>query len=99
MKILLHLAMAERRTIAVLGATEVQGGSMVSTFLKAGWHVRAITRNPNSAKAKGLAARGAEVVQADMKSTSTLRTAFESAHVVFAVSDFWGHIHEPIQHG
>ena len=82
--------MAEPKIIAVLGATGNQGGSVVDTFLKLGWHVRAITRNPSNPKTEGLATRGAKVVRADLDSPGTLHAAFADAHVVFAVSDFWG---------
>ena len=88
--------MASTKLIAVLGATGNQGGSVVDTFLKeSGWRVRAITRNSTSAKAQSLKARGAEVVQADMDTPSTLLTAFEGASAIFAVSDFWGLYGDP----
>ncbi|GIJ98877.1 hypothetical protein Aspvir_000999 [Aspergillus viridinutans] len=47
------------------------------------------------AKAQALAARGAEVVQADLDSPSTLPSAFENANAIFAVSDFWGLFGDP----
>lgn len=54
-----------------------------------------MTRNPISTKARALAARGAEIVQADMDSPYTLTSAFENAHAIFAVSDFWGLYSDP----
>jgi nucleoside-diphosphate-sugar epimerase len=88
--------MTSPKTIAILGATGNQGGSVASTFLSdPNWHVRALTRNPRSSKALALAARGAEVVQADMDSPASLSAAFKDAHVVFAVSDFWGLYSDP----
>jgi nucleoside-diphosphate-sugar epimerase len=88
--------MAEPKIIVVLGATGNQGGSIVDTFLNTGWHVRAITRSPSSPKAKDLATRGAKVIQADLDSPITLQPAFDGAHVVFAVSDFWGIYGDPM---
>jgi hypothetical protein len=82
--------MSSSKLISVLGATGNQGGSIVETFLANGWRVRAITRNASSDKAKALAARGAQVVQGDLDDTDSLTKAFEGAHVIFAVSDFWG---------
>lgn len=83
------------KLISVLGATGNQGGSVVETFLTNGWRVRAITRNTSSEKAKALAKRGAEVVQANLDDTLTLLKAFDGAQVVFAVSDFWGIYADP----
>jgi hypothetical protein len=53
------LAMSSKKTIAVVGATGKQGGSVVDTFLGlANWQVRAITRNPASEITQALSARG-----------------------------------------
>jgi uncharacterized protein YbjT (DUF2867 family) len=61
----------------VMGATGAQGSSVVDHALKAGvYKVRAVTRNPNSEKAKALAAKGAEVVQADVNDEESLVKAF-----------------------
>lgn len=83
--------MADQKPIVVLGATGNQGSSVVDTFLKdAAWRVRGLTRNPSSAKAKALSARGVEVVQADMDDVASLSAAFRDANAIFVVSDFWG---------
>lgn len=83
--------MSSPKLIVVLGATGNQGGSVARTFLEeSGWQVRALTRDTSSPKAQALAARGAQVVYADMEKPETLPAAFEGAHAVFAVSDFWG---------
>lgn len=83
--------MSSTKVIAVIGATGNQGGSVASTFLQApGWKVRAITRNPDSTKAQALKSQGAEVVQADLDDTQSLKTAFEGAQVIFSVTDTWG---------
>jgi len=51
--------MSTKKTIAVVGATGKQGGSVVDTFLGlVNWQVRAITRNPASEVAQALSARG-----------------------------------------
>ncbi|KAA8645245.1 hypothetical protein EYZ11_007730 [Aspergillus tanneri] len=88
--------MATKKLIVVLGATGNQGGSVAQVFLQEPqWRVRAVTRNPASAKAQALAACGAEVVQADLDSPSTLSSAFKDANAIFAVSDFWGLYSDP----
>lgn len=81
---------SQKKTIVIVGATGAQGSSVVNTFLSSkGWHVRAVTRSPSSAKAKALQSRGAEVVAADSNDPSTLRAAFKGAHAIFAVTDIW----------
>jgi hypothetical protein len=89
--------MALDKLIVVVGATGNQGGSVANSFLSTpGWRVRGLTRNTSSAKAQALAARGAEVVCADMDDPSTLEQAFHGANVIFAVSDFWGLYNDPV---
>jgi uncharacterized protein YbjT (DUF2867 family) len=75
-----------KELIAVVGATGQQGGAVVRA-LQAGnqFKVRALTRNP--AKHRELAD---EVIQADLNRPETLRAAFEGAHGVFLVTNFWG---------
>ncbi|PQE09750.1 hypothetical protein CJF30_00009646 [Rutstroemia sp. NJR-2017a BBW] len=77
------------KTIAVLGATGAQGGSVAEKFLSLGWHVRGITRNDTSDAARTLASKGIEVVPADIDDPATLIPAFSGAEVIFAVTDFW----------
>lgn len=76
-----------RKVVAVTGATGRQGGAVARSLLDAGWHVRALTRNPNSARAQALSALGAEIVQADMEDRQSLQRAFQGAHGVFSVQN------------
>ena len=58
--------MADKKIIAVVGATGTQGGGLVRAILadpNGGFAARAITRDPSKDKAKALAAAGAEVVR------------------------------------
>jgi uncharacterized protein YbjT (DUF2867 family) len=73
------------RTIAVLGATGRQGRQVVGHLLQDGWNVRALTRDPQSAKAAELARRGARVVRADLEDPSSLDAAFAGADGVYSV--------------
>jgi uncharacterized protein YbjT (DUF2867 family) len=74
-----------KKLIAVIGATGQQGGAVVRA-LQAGnqFKVRALTRNP--AKHRELLD---EVIQADLNRPETLAAAFEGAHGIFLVTDFW----------
>jgi uncharacterized protein YbjT (DUF2867 family) len=86
--------MAEKKTIAVVGATGAQGGGLVRAILKdpgAGFAVRALTRNPRSEKAKALAAQGAEVAAADLDDVESLTRAFAGCHGAFCLTNFWEH--------
>jgi uncharacterized protein YbjT (DUF2867 family) len=86
--------MAEKKTIAVVGATGAQGGGLARAILSdtsSGFAVRALTRDPNSEKAKELAKRGAEVVAADVDDVESLKRAFQGAHGAFCVTFFWAH--------
>ncbi len=86
--------MAEKKIIAVVGATGAQGGGLARAILNdpnGGFAVRAITRNAQSDKAKALAQMGAEVVTADLDDEASLERAFKGAHGAFCVTNFWEH--------
>ena len=86
--------MADRKIIAVMGATGAQGGGLVHAIMSdpgAGFAVRAITRNVNSDKAKQLASLGAEVVAADADDEGSIERAFRGAYGAFCVTFYWDH--------
>jgi len=86
--------MADKKIIAVVGATGAQGGGLVRAILgdsSGAFAVRALTRDPDSEKAHELAKLGAEVVKADLDSGPTLRAAFDGAYGAFCVTFFWDH--------
>jgi len=74
-----------KKLIAVVGATGLQGGSVVRALqTNKQFKARALTRDP--AKHRELAG---EVVQADLNRPETLRAAFEGADGVFLVTNSW----------
>ncbi len=86
--------MADRKIIAVVGATGAQGGGLVRALLadeSGAFGVRALTRDPESDKGKDLARRGAEVVAADIDDAASVAKAFEGAHGAFCLTNFWEH--------
>ena len=86
--------MAEGKLIAVVGATGAQGGGLVRAILadkSSGFTVRALTRDPESEKAKELEQLGAEVVKADLDSGPSLRMAFDGCYGAFCVTFFAAH--------
>ena len=87
--------MAEKKIIAVVGATGAQGGGLVRAILAdAGgeFAARAITRNVDSEKARALQTQGAEVVHADADDLESLVRALEGAYGAFFVTNFWEHL-------
>ena len=66
------------KTIAILGATGVQGGSVVQALLKdKSWKVRGITRDTSKDAAKALEKQGVELVSANIDDEASLLKAFE----------------------
>ena len=83
-----------KKVIAVVGATGAQGGSLARAILAdkhSEFAVRAITRNPDAAKAQELRTLGAEVVKADLDDVESLARAFRGCHGAFCVTNFWEH--------
>jgi uncharacterized protein YbjT (DUF2867 family) len=86
--------MADKKIIAVVGATGAQGGGLVRAIVNdpgSGFVARAITRDVNSEKAKALAKLGAEVVAANLDDADSLARAFSGAYGVFCLTNFWEH--------
>ena len=86
--------MADRKIIAVVGATGAQGGGLVRAILAdpaGGFAVRAITRDVDSDKARELARLGAEVVAADVDDEASLTKALQGAYGAYFVTFFWAH--------
>jgi len=87
--------MAERKLIAIAGATGSQGSGLVRAILNdpdGGFSARAITRDVNSPKAKELARLGADVVAGDVDDLESLKRAFTGAYGAFCVTFYWAHM-------
>jgi uncharacterized protein YbjT (DUF2867 family) len=86
--------MPEKKIIAVVGATGAQGGGLARAIAEdknGPFAARAITRKPDSDKAKELAALGVEVVAGDTDDPAGLDQAFAGAFGAFCVTNFWEH--------
>jgi uncharacterized protein YbjT (DUF2867 family) len=84
--------MTDKKIIVVVGATGQQGGGLARAILDdpAGeFALRAITRRPDSDAARELAARGAEIVTADLDDEASLTTALRGAYGAYFVTAFW----------
>jgi uncharacterized protein YbjT (DUF2867 family) len=86
--------MADKKIIAVVGATGTQGGGLARAILDdtgGGFALRAVTRDASKDKAQAFKAGGAEVVQADLDDVESLKKAFAGAYGVYGVTNFWEH--------
>ena len=65
--------MADRRTVLVTGATGQQGGAVARELLTHGYAVRAMTRKPESDKARALGSLGAQIIQGNLDDARAVR--------------------------
>ena len=87
--------MADKKIIAVIGATGAQGGGLVRAIVNdksSRFTARALTRDGNSDKARALAALGAEMVAADVDDLESLKRSFAGAYGAYCVTFFWDHM-------
>ncbi|KAF5554639.1 nitrogen metabolic regulation nmr [Fusarium mexicanum] len=78
------------KLISVIGATGIQGGSVVKALLDDdAYRVRAITRDKTGTATKTLLDKGVEVVEADLNDISSLKAAFSGSFAIFAVTNFF----------
>ncbi|KAI6777360.1 hypothetical protein HG530_001305 [Fusarium avenaceum] len=84
----------QKKTVVVIGATGLQGGSIVRELAKSldRYTIRGLTRNTSSPKAQDLTKLGIEVQQADVDDPESLQRAFQDANIIFAMTDFWQHM-------
>ncbi|MER5297089.1 NmrA/HSCARG family protein [Streptomyces pharetrae] len=74
--------------ILVTGATGLQGGAVARELVRRGRPVAALVRDPASQRARALADLGVELVRGDLDDESSLRSALEGFHGLFAVQNF-----------
>ncbi len=80
--------MKNEKQVLIFGATGNVGGATTRELLKRGWHVRAVTRNPDSEKALALAELGAEIIQGDMDDRASLERVFDGFQRVLSVQNW-----------
>jgi hypothetical protein len=89
--------MSSKKILTVFGATGLQGGSILDIVLarpefSSKYALRAVTRDTTSAKSQALAAKGVEVVKAELDDLASLKAATQGSYGVFGVTDFWSHL-------
>jgi len=86
--------MSGKKIIVIFGATGAQGGGLARAILNdsnSEFAVRAVTRDPDSEKAKELIAMGAEVTAGDVDDIQSIKRALEGAYGAYFVTFFWAH--------
>jgi len=87
--------MADKKIIAVFGATGAQGGGLARAIIadpEQRFSVRAVTRDASSAKARELSRLGAEVVVADIDDEQSIQRALHGTYGAFFITFFWDHL-------
>jgi uncharacterized protein YbjT (DUF2867 family) len=79
--------MTNDRTILITGVTGQQGGAVAQALQGAGFHLRGLTRKPESERAVALARQGVDIVKGDLDDEVTLRPALAGAWGVFGVQN------------
>src|ERR1700726_1489784 len=79
--------MTSNRTILITGVTGNQGGAVAQALQGSGFHLRGLTRKPDSERAAALARHGVEIVEGDLDDEATLRRALAGAWGVFSVQN------------
>jgi uncharacterized protein YbjT (DUF2867 family) len=75
----------DKKTIVVIGATGSQGRGVVDALVdRGGFHVRAVSRNPET-----YTGQAHEAIRADLNDTDSLKNALKHAYGVFVVTNFW----------
>src|SRR5437870_6049534 len=79
--------MTNDRLILITGVTGNQGGAVAEALQVTGFHLRGLTRTPDSHRAAALARRGIDVVKGDLDDEATLRRALAGVWGVFGVQN------------
>src|SRR6201997_4549919 len=75
------------RTILITGVTGQQGGAVAQALRGTGFHLRGLTRKPESERAAALAHQGIDIVKCDLDDEGRLRRRLAGAWGVFAVQN------------
>ena len=79
--------MTSGRTILITGVTGNQGGAVARALRGSGFHLRGLTRKPDSERSAAVARHGVQVVKGDLEDEATLRRALAGAWGVFGVQN------------
>jgi uncharacterized protein YbjT (DUF2867 family) len=80
-------AVTNNQTILITGVTGKQGGAVARALKGARFHLRGLTRKPDSERAAALLRDGVDIVKGDLDDEGTLRRALAGAWGVFGVQN------------
>ena len=79
--------MTSDQTILITGVTGNQGGAVAKALQSTWFHLRGLTRKPDSEPAAALFRQGVEIVKGDLDDEANLRSALAGAWGVFSVQN------------
>lgn len=77
------------REVLVVGATGLQGGTVIRHLIKRGYRARALCRSPESAAARAVANQGVRLFGGDLDDRTSLDAAVKGVYGVFSVQNYW----------
>lgn len=86
-------------TFFVTGATGNQGGAVTRSLIRQGAKVRALVRDPASARAQDLKKSDAELIHGDLNNVATLRDHIKGVDGIFCVLTFGHGIKKEMEQG
>ncbi len=91
--------MTNNKIIFVTGATGNQGGAVARNLISEGFIVKALTRNPDSAKALNLKRLNIQLVKGDLDNADTYREYLKDVYGIFSVQTFENGVNKEIRQG
>ncbi len=79
--------MTDVRAILITGVTGQQGGAVDQALQGSGFHLRGLTRKPDSERAAALVRQGIDIVKGDLDDEAMLRRGLAGAWGVFGVQN------------
>lgn len=87
------------RTIVVTGATGKQGSAVFHHLRQGGFALRALVRDPDKSKARGLEGRGVEVLRGDLENPQSLERILDGADGAYSVQAWEGGAETEVRQG
>ena len=91
--------MTNSNIIFVTGGTGNQGGAVARNLISSGFTVKALTRNPDSAKALDLKKLNIQLVKGDLNNADTYREYLKDIYGIFSVQTFENGVDKEISQG
>ena len=91
--------MTNNNIIFVTGGTGNQGGAVARNLISSGFTVKALTRNPDSAKALDLKKLNIQLVKGDLNNADTYREYLKDIYGIFSVQTFENGVDKEISQG